>query len=61
MKVLPDAEAVRTDEFFYDLETGYINPKELVDEESAKKVHEAMAVLKEFEDTLQANDLIRYY
>lgn len=61
MKVLTTAEQISTSDFFYDLfDGGYIDPDLLVDEESAKKVKDAVATLEEFKQLLLDNDLMEY-
>ena len=59
MKVLDTAEPFATSDFWYDLTSGgYIKPEELVVAEDAKKVNAAIAVIQEFEKTLEEAELL---
>ena len=50
MRIKPDCEA-STDDFWYDLCEGYLNPEEILeDDEDIVAVMEALSVLKEFRD-----------
>lgn len=61
MQTKTDAQLVSTDDFFYDLfDGGYINPRDLLVEEDAKKVEAAMLVIRNFEDTLNTAGLLEY-
>ena len=54
MKIREDAEAIATDDFYYDLFAGgYIKPEEMLSEEDAKKVREAVSVITDFVDSLE--------
>jgi len=59
MKIKKDAKPVETSEPYYDLfEGGYIKPDELLEEEDAKRVAEAMKVITSFFATLEEANLI---
>lgn len=48
-----------TDDFYYDLFLGgYFRPDRFLDEESAKKVQEAINIINQYENLLVENDLI---
>ena len=50
---------VSTDDFYYDLFLGgYFKPEKFLDEESAKKVQEAIDIINEYENLLVENELI---
>lgn len=52
-------EPVVTGEFWYDLfDGGYIKPENFLDENSAKKVYEAIKILQDFQQLLEDNELI---
>lgn len=52
-------ELVSTSDFYYDLFLGgYFDPEKFVDENSAKKVKEAMEIINQYESLLEDNDLI---
>jgi len=51
----PDAYEATSD-FYYDLiEGGYIKPEHFVDADSAKKLNEAIQLIKEFENLTYCN------
>ena len=54
MKIKDNCE-VSTDEFWYDLtDGGYLNPDEILENpEDAKRVKDAIAVIKEFENSCE--------
>ena len=59
MKVLKSAEPRSSGDPHYDLfYGGYIDPEDFVEADDAKRVREAMAVIREFFDTLEENDLM---
>jgi len=48
-----------TDDFYYDLFLGgYFKPEKFLDEESAKKVKEAINIINQYENLLVENELI---
>jgi len=52
-------ESVATDDFYYDLFIGgYFKPDKFLDEDSAKKVKEAIKTIENYEQLLIDNDLI---
>lgn len=52
-------DAVPTSDFWYDVFLGgYFEPEELLDEESAKKVREAMNTIQEYQSLLEYNGLL---
>lgn len=52
-------ESVATDDFYYDLFIGgYFKPEKFLDEDSAKKVKEAIKTIENYEQLLIDNDLI---
>jgi len=52
-------ESVTTDDFYYDLFIGaYFKPEKFLDEDSAKKVKEAIKTIEDYEQLLIDNDLI---
>ncbi len=52
-------EPVSTDDFYYDLFLcGDFKPEKFLDEISAKKVREAIEIIKQYESLLEDNDLI---
>ena len=52
-------ESVGTSDFYYDLFLGgYFNPENFLDENSAKKVKEAIRIINQYESLLEDNDLI---
>lgn len=55
------AEEVGTSDFYYDLfDGGYIVPEDFLEEESAKRVNEALLLIREFENLLVSEELIEY-
>lgn len=61
LKFKKDAEPVVTSEFHYDLFSGgYIDPDALLEADDAKALNEAIALINQFEDELEANDLLEY-
>lgn len=49
LKLKPDAKPFATEDFLYDLfYGGYIKPSEILEEESAKKVCDAVSVVLDF-------------
>ena len=61
MRIKPNCEA-STDDFWYDLCEGYLNPEEILeDQEDVLRVQEAIATLKEFQDSCedQIEDFVR--
>ena len=59
MEVLKNAKPCGSGEFWYDLtDGGYIKPEKLVSPEDAKKVEEAVAIIQEFRQTLEENELL---
>lgn len=54
-----DLPLTNTDDFYYDLFLGgYFRPDRFLDEESAKKVEEAINIINQYESLLVENDLI---
>lgn len=54
-----DLETIHTEDFWYDLTLGgYIKPDNYLDEESAKKLKEAVKTIQQFENLLEKNNLI---
>ncbi len=51
MKFKKNIEPIYTSEFWYDLtDGGYINPKLILEEDDAKRVIDAIRIIKEFEE-----------
>lgn len=53
---------INTSDFWYDLfEGGYINPEKLLEnKEDANKIKEAIALLKNFKDSAEEEDILNY-
>ena len=61
MKFKKDVESVATDNFWYDLtDGGYIKPEKFLEEEDAKKVNEAVDLLREFLSGMEENEFLEY-
>lgn len=60
MEVLSNVESVPTDDFLYDLfYGGYFRPdKFLKNEDDIKRVKNAIKVIKDYQNTLEDNDLL---
>ena len=57
----PDAVAIVTSDFFYDLaEGGYIDLNTLLSEADATRVREAVNLIRDFQSQAESRDLIEY-
>lgn len=56
-----DDDGIGTDDFWYDCTRGgYIKPEKLLEEEDAKRVKEAIALVRQFEDEAEELGVIYY-
>lgn len=62
LKFKTDAEDMSTTEPYYDLfDGGYIKPEDLLEEEDAKRVNEAVALIQQFFDEAEEKELIVFF
>lgn len=52
---------IETDNFLSDLIGGYINPSEILESEDAKKVEEAVKIIKKFQSETERKGIIEYF
>jgi len=60
MKIKEDAIIGSTQDFFYDLFGGYIEPEDYLVPSDAAKVRRAMEIIEEFQDLLDQHELMEY-
>ena len=61
MKFRKEADPVMITDFWYDLTSGgYIDPDKILEPDDAKRVNDAIKVLREFEDEAIDNGIIEY-
>jgi len=61
-KFKKNAEPVVCEDFWYDLNEGYIKPEKLIeDKEQLQKLSEAIKLVKSFEEALEENGLLEDY
>ena len=61
MKFKKDAETITTDDPFYDMfDGGYIKPEDVLEDQDAQKVNDAIKTIQEFLDEGQKAGIIEY-
>jgi len=58
MEVINNAEAVSTDDLYYDLFQGYLNPTKFLIAKDAKKVEDAISIIEDYLQLLKDEELL---